>query len=318
MLTPYKIKWQNLSSLEFDVWTELAFDEDTRDVDSQLGRTPVISEVYNGTLKRVHSYKWNNSFTPTITFIKQDYSDFTPEENRKMLKWLTGSKNPSFLEIYKDDSEAAEYYILGNWIEVSQHKLGNGRVVGYVAKFESVAPWAFSDIQSVTKDVSSPKNNTIQLFVETDEPEDLIYPRITIEQNESTHIIEINYTIQTSDMLAGTVYKNGDTYYWLNDNRERQTGTTPPPAITTTSITIKNTDENGKKIVSTISDNVKGEKITIDGANRVISSTRPDRIFGDNFNWNWIGFTEGENTLSVVGNCTVTVEWREPIKCGEF
>lgn len=396
MLAPFKIKWQGLSSLEFDVWTEIAFDEDNGDVDSHLSREAIVSEAYNGTLKRAHSYRWDNDFVTTVTFIKQNYSDFTPEENRKILKWLTGSKNASYLEIYKDDSEVAEYYILGNWTSVSQQKLGNGRVVGYVAEFESLTPWAFSDIQSVTKEIVDPTNNTISLYVETDEPQDLIYPRITIK-NKTVNLFNNIYSqdgriengvekespsdvlykrtdfitipdglkkiyiyLQRPPLVNLTIHCYDSDKKYLNDNISFQDNenskninindsfplkyirisvpkdfssnilVTEEPisenidwmtADADRSISLTNTNEDGEVTTAEtkISNNTYEEEIIIDGANRVISSNnRSDRIFGDDFNWNWLGLAEGENTLSVVGKCEVTVEWREPIKCGEW
>ena len=69
------------------------------------------------------------------------------------------------------------------------------------------------------------------------------------------------------------------------------------------------------------------KKVVLDGANKVVSNYSIDesgketmdiRIFGDDFSWNWIPLYEGKNELSFVGNCTVTIEYRYPIKCGEF
>jgi hypothetical protein len=67
-----------------------------------------------------------------------------------------------------------------------------------------------------------------------------------------------------------------------------------------------------------IANNTRGEIVVVDGANRVISSSRT-RIFGDDFiNWNWLPLYDGINSISVEGNCTVIIEWREPVKCGDF
>jgi phage-related protein len=75
---------------------------------------------------------------------------------------------------------------------------------------------------------------------------------------------------------------------------------------------------NSKAYTTTIKNNIAGEIITINCANRIISSSRATgRIFGDDFNWTWLPLYDGENQITVAGNCTVEFEYRTVIKCGE-
>lgn len=310
------------SSQDFDLKTCLSFDGDSGETDTFINREAVASESYRGDFKRVHSYKYTDVLAPTISFIKEDFSDFTKEEVRRVLKWLTSKDTASFLTVYHDDSEVISYEILGAFIEIQTYKLGNGRVVGIQAVFESVAPWAFSFLQTVTKNVSSPTNNTITLDIETDDPQNPIYPRITIKQDSNTNVIEINYAMgDTDNWIDGSVFKYGNNYYWVDSDGKKYTSTTNTSGIDTTSVAIRNThtDENGAVRVfnSLVKNNIKGETVVLDGANKVVSSSST-RIFGDDFSWNWIPLYEGKNELSFVGNCTVTIEYRTPIKCGEF
>lgn len=73
-----------------------------------------------------------------------------------------------------------------------------------------------------------------------------------------------------------------------------------------------------------IKNNRAGEIVTIDSANKIITSSNPSRIFGDNFNWVWPKLTYGDNKFSVslIPNSSnaslVTFEYRYPIKCGQF
>ena len=76
-----------------------------------------------------------------------------------------------------------------------------------------------------------------------------------------------------------------------------------------------------------IKGNVSGETITIDSANKIITSDRTvSRFFGDNFNWVWPKLTYGDNKFSVSPIPTpnssnaplVTFKYRYPIKCGQF
>ena len=324
MISPYKIKWLNQNSLEYDTWTGLSFDGDSGDVDAHLSREAVVSEAYNGTLKRAHGYKWDNDYVVTLTFIKQDYSDFTPTENRKILSWLTGSKNASFLDVYMDDSEAIAYSLLGNWTSISQYKLGNGRIVGYVAEFESLTPWAFSPLRTITQDMSDPSNNSISLLIKTDELEGVVYPRIIIEQDKITSVVEVDHAMSDIDRwVDGTVYHYNDTYYWVDSEGVKHESSANDSGFETTSVVISNTytDEDGNTqiVSSTVKNNIKGETIVLDGANKVISSSHIDgRIFGSDFDWYWIPLMPGRNIISVIGNCSITMEWRTIIKTGDF
>jgi hypothetical protein len=228
MISPYKFTWDSFSSLDFDVFAELAFDSDDGNTETHLSREAVVSETYNGSLKRVSGYKWNESFTFQLTLIKNDFGNFTSEENRKILKWLTGRQNAGFINIYKDDSEVVEFAALGNFINVSSYKLGNGRVVGYVADWESITPYAFSDLYTVTKTITSPTDNKITINIDTDDNSP-VYPRITVREKGIIVPIAAGTTFNVySDMVPNTIYYNGTNYYWKSDETAFVTGVTEP------------------------------------------------------------------------------------------
>ena len=315
-----------MSSLDFNLWTELSFDSDEGECETFLNREAIISESHNGTLNRVHGYKWTDVLTPKITFIKRDYENFTADENRRILSWLTSSAQASFLDIYNDDSEVIAFCVLGNFVTINQHKLANGRIVGYTAEFESVSPFAFSPLRTVTKTISDSTDNKITINVDTDDPQAPIYPRITIVENAGDNVIAFNKILTNDDTwIDGSIFEYGGIYYWFDAAKRVVSSSDKPEDITTTSVSIQNKytpyGSNTSRTFNTIiKKNIMGEKIILDGANKVISSSRMDgRIFGDDFtNWQWIPLYHGENELSFVGNCTVTIDYRTPIKCGEF
>ena len=325
MLSPYKIKWKTLSSLELDVWTEISFDSSDGETETYLNREAIVSESHDGALKRTHGYRWSEGLGFSITFVKQNYEDFTKEENRKILKWLTGSKNADFIDVYQDDSEVVSWSGLGNFINVSQYKLANGRIVGYVGEFECLTPWALSPLKTVTKNVSNPTDNIITINIETDDPESAVYPRIIIKQDSYTNIIEIDHMMTDADnWVDGSVFHYDNNYYWVDSDGIKQTSTEDTSNLETTSVFIRNKHIKHWDDISVfdtlVKNNIKGETVVLDGANQVISSSRPNgRIFGDDFvGWNWIPLYDGQNELSFTGTCTVTIEWREPRKIGEF
>ena len=276
MISPKKIVWNGMSStsIPFNIITELSFDGDNGESETYLSREAVASESYNGSLKRASGYKWSESMSPTITIIKENFTDFTIEENRRVLKWLTSRTTAGFLDIYDDKhSNAIEYSILGNFTSIKQYKLGNGRIVGITATFESLTPYAFSGLQIVTF------NNTLNLTINTDDQTTPVMPKITIKFNDSSE--------EKLDVKVQNV--------WTDMNQ------------------IAHSE------IMKITNNKPNETIVVDGANKVISSSLTYRQFGDDFeHWKWLPLYDGNNIMTVTGNCEVTLEYREIRKIGEI
>lgn len=323
MISPYKFTWNGLSSLEFDVLTDLAFDSDNGAVETHLNREAVISETYDGTLKRASNYKWSESFTFQMTLVKNNFGNFTSEENRRILKWLTSKQTPGFINVYKDDSEVVEFAALGNFVSVSSYKLSNGRIVGYVLDWESLTPYAFSDLHTITKTITNTTDNKITINIDTDDNQP-IYPRITVKHKGIIISVAEPLTIY-SDMVDDTVYYDGTNYYWRPESGQyafKQSTTNPNLSTTSVKLTNTHTDFLYNTTVfdpTIVKGNSSTETVTIDGANRIISSSSVRRIFGDDFvNWRWLALYDGKNEIAVEGNCEIMLEWREVRKVGEY
>ena len=331
MVNPHKIRYNNISSneLNIDLIIEVAFDSDSGETSTYLNREAVISETYDGRRKHVMRYKYNESFSPKFTFIKKNFGNFTQEEVRQVLKWLTSKDTTAVLDIYydhADDSEIVDWACIGNWTEINTYKLGNNQTVGIVATFEAITPYAMSDLYTVTKTISSATDNKIIVNIDTDDNKP-VCPRITIQQLGSVIKIPAGtvYT-EKSDMVENTVYYNGSTYYWKTmpstDSVYFHSSATNP-SLGTTSVRITNihTDFfNQTRTLDTIivKNNTSTEKTVIDGANKILSSNNTKRIFGDDFNWKWLELYDGKNEIAIEGNCEVTIEWREVRKVGEY
>lgn len=330
MIAINRCRYNGVSSKDFDLLCDLTFDGDSGETSTYLSREAIASESYRGDFKRVHNYKYDDVFTTQITFIKEDFKDFTFEEQRKVLRWLTSKNTASFLEVYYDDSNVKAYEILGGFTEIETYKLGNGRTVGIIATFESVSPYVFSSLRKIEKDVSTPiyngtvldtSYNTIDIDINSDEPELFIYPKITVKQHSDTPVVQIDHPItdnNRNELILNTVYQYGGVYYWIDANGEPHDDTENDSGFETTSVVIQNV-HNGQEYVSTVTNNILGEEVVIDGANKIISSSRDNgRTFGNSFTWSWIPLVQGKNKITIIGNCEVTIEYREPIKCGEF
>lgn len=376
MVSAQKIKYNGIFSNEglgdLDIIIDVAFDSDNGAMSSYLNRSAVASESYDGRYKHTHIYKYDELFSPQFTIVKKDFSDFTQEQVRRVLKYLTSTDRPALLEVYYDgESNIVDWACIGGWTSIETYKIANSRTVGFVVQFEAITPFAISDLYTVTKTVSSTADNKIIIEVDTDDNK-LVYPRITIQQNGSVVNVSSNTTYNIhSDMIPNTVYYNGTTYYWKSDVPALCVGATKPNynwdvvSVTTSyttddviennkiyyytsdkkyrwidpytfksSTTNPNLETTGVKIVNlpydifnkpltpvsmSIKNNTSSEKIVVDGANKVISSSSTRRIFGDDFvNWAWLPLYDGKNEITIEGNCEVKLEWREVRKIGEY
>ena len=323
-----------------DLICNLAFDSDDGGTDSWLNREAVASETYRGEFKRVHNYKYTDTLSPQFTFIKKDFSDFTLEEQRKVLAWLTSKNTASYLSVYYGDcnSDSAEptYELLGGFTEIELYKMGNGRVVGIVATFESVAPYAFSPVKSETIEwIGRHENNLcpyeFNIECNTDEVNSYIYPKVTMLQ--SSVAIGVNDGVFTEndisdgfedDIISDTIYyeySNNKFYIKTSKDNQLVSGTGAPntyPEYNTlkSSIIIKNETIGTKTQIINIP---KNEQIIIDGANQIITTlTNENRIYADDFNWQWLPLQRGKNQISIIGHVnSIKFEWREPMKVGE-
>lgn len=275
MISPHRIKYRGVESTELNILDLImcvAFDSDNGETSTFLNREAVVSETYDGRYKRVHRYKYNESFSPKFTFMKKDFGNFTMDEVRQVIKWLTSTDTTALLDVYYDDSNVVAWSAIGGWTEISTYKLANNRTVGIVATFEAVTPYAMSDLYS-TEPKTIASTGTITINVDTDDNKP-VYPRVTIQANSAN----IKFINKHTDPLNISKSYN--------------------------SLALAN--------------NVSGERIVVDGANKLISSSSTRRIFGDDFNWVWLELYDGKNEITVEGNCTVTLEWREVRKVGEY
>ena len=329
MVSPHRIKYNNIFSNELnmpDLIMCVAMDSDNGETPSFLNREAVISESHDGRYKRIHSFKYTETFAPKFTFFKKDFSNFEIEEVRVVLKWLTSKDTTALLEAYYDDSNVVTWASIGGFVDLQTHKIANNRTIAITAVWDSISPFAFSDLYTVTKTISSATDNKITIDRDTDDNKP-VYPRITIQQKGSVVNIPTGTILNAlSDMIENTIYFNGTTYYWKTSPSTDEAyfnESTTKPNIETTSVRFRNTHTdflNQSKTfdATVVKNNTNTEKIVLDGANKIVSSDRVRRIFGDDFNLQHLGLYDGKNEITIEGNCEVTLEYRTVIKCGEY
>jgi hypothetical protein len=324
MISPKKIQFNGYTSTDYDLICDCAFDSSNGGESSFLSREAVSTESYNGKFKRITNYKYNETFSPQITFLKEGFGDFTQDDLRKVLKWLTSTDGTAAIDFYDDvNSEAIVFSCIGNFSDIQIYKLANNRAVGIVATIDSCTPYALSPIRTITKTVDAPAEFTIN--VETDDSQGVIYPKVTIKQNPTNYVVQADANIikdfavnniVPAEYIPGTVYLYDNVYYYVDGSGVMKREPSPPSGWSTTSVVIQNLTTGTKSLIAM---NISGEIITLDGANKIVSSNRAtNRVFGNDFNWKWLPLVEGENKIKVTGNCTVTFEYREIIKVGDF
>ena len=331
MVSPQKIKYNGVFSDSgfgaLDVILDVAFDSDNGTMSSYLNRSAVAAESYDGRYKNTHRYKYDELFSPQFTIVKKDFSDFTQEDVRKVLKYLTSTDKPALLEVYYDGaSNIVDWACIGGFVSIEMYKLANNRTVGILATFEAITPFATSDVYTVTKTISDSTDNKISINIDTDDNKP-VYPRVTIKHLGSVVQIPVGKTLTyLSDMIENTVYFNGTTYYWKTANSTdpvyfHSSTTNPSLATTSVRLTNKHTDFFNQSTVleqTIVKNNNTTEVVTIDGANKIIASNSVNRIFDTDFNLVWLSLLDGKNEITVEGNCEVEISYREVRKIGEW
>ena len=214
MISAQRLEWKNLDTYEFDLVTYFSFDSDDGNSPSFLNQDGIYTEHYDGH-RTVHRARKNEFFNPTFTLIKEDFGDFSIEEQRRILSWLSTEK-PGWLNVYHDDSNVISYRCFGTWENIELYKLGNGRVVGYVVTFASTHAYPFSRLMTWPQNLnnvpeyeyqtvnSSTENTQFTIECETDEYGKVLYPKVTIKYNPDSIYLPVNG--DTDYMIPNVIY----------------------------------------------------------------------------------------------------------------
>lgn len=280
MISPKKITFNNKSNEDFDLICDLCFEGgDSGEISSFLSRKAVTTETYNGAFRRSYGMKYDEVFAPQFTLMKRDFEDFTFEEQRAVLAWLTSKHTASYMDVYMTDNDVATdsptYCLLGGVAEIETYKLGNNRTVGVVFTFESLYPYALSPLQVINPDIVN-GTSTYILTCESDEMEAMVYPKITITQDTSLEISTGSEGEPSSlDLIKNAIYQNNSNenyFIWGNIplKIEKYLTSDGLPALNSDSagkyyyltdkkeIVLCDVDENGNYFWNTIAEHVGG------------------------------------------------------------
>ena len=170
---------------------------DSGETDTFLSTEAVYSDSYDGTRQKFYGARYDTVATPQITVIKQDGTDLGISDNRKILKWLTGSRQSTWMDFYIGDE--IKYRLLGRIKSVSQYKM-DAKVVGLILTFESVSPYGYSSLQTVSQSLTG--DETITINCDTDDLYSYVSMNTTFENTSGDSLTIINNT--TGDITEVT------------------------------------------------------------------------------------------------------------------
>lgn len=300
-----------------------AFEPDEGFTDAFLGMDQVSEDYYDGTKKFLYGTKFNTKATISITLIKADGTDLTVFDNRRVLKWLTGARTASWLDVYKGDEII--YSFLGTFTDAQQYKL-DGRVIGISATFSSLTPWAFSEPQVFDCEISQllyiAKQNGYFIVCKNEAADKMI---VKNENGVYDGILRSNEFNNNGQEMKFKVGEDGTAY--LENAYITEINNQSDDLYTYTYLDIDYQNDNGSYISiknetleeeSYISNISKNEAIQISSKQFVISSI-DNKIFGDTFNFVWPRLKPGVNDFRIYGDGRGRAKftYRYPIKIGD-
>lgn len=300
----------------------VAFEPDNGFVDTFLGMDQVYEDYYDGTKRFLYGTRYNNKATIKVTIIKNNGTDWTINDNRKVLRWLTGVRTASWLDLYQGDE--IKYSFLGTVGSSEQYKL-DGRVIGISFEFLSITPWAYSSEQVFDRSIEQ------ALLVDEDGAlvKDPIHEMSVSEDGVlcngaapgpgACFCVTDDGILYVKDVIVARIDNETDDLYsytyldieYLNDTCEyleiknetlneitRVDNLQPKDIIYIT---------NKQFITAYTQDQITGELVN------------QNRVFGDTFNFVWPRLTPGVNNLFIEGNGNGTVKfsYRYPMKVGD-
>jgi hypothetical protein len=290
-----------------------SFEPDDGFVDSFLSMEPIQEDYYDGTKKFDYGARYNTTAVINITVLKSNGSDFSLKDVRSLSKWLTGSRVNSWLDV-GPSKDNIKYSFLGRVTNLQQRKI-DGRIIGLLIEFTSISPWAFSNPQSFECDIGG----TI----------DVIDGGVVIKlgENGSEFGIDNQGVLTVSSDIGsyfnitsdGVIYIDNQyktninnesddlySYIYLDIDYQNKSGTY---------LSIKNITLNEETLIKNIS---KNEFITM-SSKQFITSSIPNKLFGDDFNFVWPRLVPENNNfiISSDGRGLVLFTYRYPMKVGD-
>lgn len=195
-----KIRFRGQTNYDLELIVS-TFDPDNGAVDSYLDMEPVYTDSYDGSIRTDYGAKYRSVATPSITFIEVDGSDIAPYKVRNTLRWLTGSRENAWMDVCDKDGDTVCSY-LGRFTNVQLQKI-DARVIGIIAQFTSVSPWAYSKRQAPVA-INVAGETEFAIANQSDDFYSYVYPKVTFENNPAGGRL----SIKNNTLNSETVFEN--------------------------------------------------------------------------------------------------------------
>lgn len=302
-----------------------AFEPDNGFKDTFLGMDQVYEDYYDGTKKFLYGTRYNTTATISVTLIKADGTDWTIYDNRKALRWLTGARTASWLDLcmHKDDKGewVPEYSFLGTVTSPQQYKL-DGRVVGISFEFTSITPWAYSSEQVFDRQIEQGLFVTDDSVLTSDAlsiTDDGVLCNSATPGPGACFCVDDDGVVYVQDVIVARIDNETDDLYsyiyldieFLNDTCEYLEIKNETLGEITRVDNLQQKDiiriTNKQFIIAYTQDEITGELVN------------QNRIFGDDFNFVWPRLAPGVNNFIIEGNGNGAVKfsYRYPMKVGD-
>lgn len=286
---------------------------DSGEVDTFLSMEPVYTDNSYGTRRIDYGAKYVDVAVIRISVMKSNGKDFTVDEARDFLRWTTGSRKISYLDLM--DGEIVKASFLGRITAVYQQKL-DARTVGFVIEHTSVSPYAYSPIQYTSCSFGQELATT---------SDGILYKagqNLSIDNNGT---LSNGSSALFSVTTTGTVYLDNSVIVPINNETDDLSDyiyiDTTFTNTNSDHVIIKNQtlyeESNGTDGITEITGMHKNEIITLNSGQFITSSS--GRTFGNDFNFIWPKLVPGENNFVISGTGEGSVEfmYRMPIKIGD-
>lgn len=201
------IRFKEKTNYDFEL-SVAHFDADSGETDTYLTMEPIYTDMFDGELRNDFGAKYTDVARPVVTFVESDGSEISPYKTRAVLRWLTGAKDTSFMDICDDDGISVCAYI-GRFTDVKLQKI-DARVVGIVAYFTSISPFAYSSIKEVKFNITE-TGTEFAIDNDTDDVYNPLYPSIIFHNRQASDLEnpdKVMLSLQNKTMANETTFKN--------------------------------------------------------------------------------------------------------------
>lgn len=299
------------------------FDADQGEHDTFLGMEPIYTESVDGSRRLDYGAKYNNVAVFRITVIKQDGGDFSVYEIRDNLRWLTGAKSNSSLDLFENfvedfaaNGEASNFELINTCDHVANVYVGGTQI--------NNEQWSYDK-----------NNNSIQL---TNAPSDGAVVKVAYGRIKYSFICRVTnawqykmdartvglileftsvspWAYSAKQIVSETV--DGSVDIVINNESDNLYDYTPVNVVFTNTTGDSFIITNKATSDSTEVTNLSANEIVTISDNMMITSDKPTKVFGNDFNFVFPRLCAGENNLTITGTGSIVFEYVYAIKIGD-